>query len=156
VDIQGEYSFAAAREAVFAVMTDPEALKRALPGCTEFRETSPQHFHVALSVNLVVLSINATAQVALIDREPPVGYRIQVNGEGSYGTLAVDGRFTFEPIATGTLMRYDLGLEVTGKFALLGAPVIEPATKLLVAQLFGALDKEALALPAGAVSHGRS
>ena len=142
MEVLGEYTFAAAPEAVFDTLTDPSALRRALPGCEEFREVSPEHYRVSLAVSLVISSVTVTGDVAITERERPSGYRIEVSGSGSAGSLHVDGRFRLEANGAKTLLRYQLAIEFTGALAVLGATIVEPAARLILGQFMGAMEKE--------------
>ena len=86
MEVRGDHTFAAAPEAVFDTLTDPAVLKRALPGCEEFREVSPEHYRVTLAVNLVISSVTVGGDVAITDRDRPKSYRVEVSGSGSATT----------------------------------------------------------------------
>jgi carbon monoxide dehydrogenase subunit G len=153
MDVSGDHVFHAPREAVFDLLVDPEALKRALPGCEEFRETSPEHYRVTMAVNLVVASVTVGGDVVIRVVERPARYLVRVSGSGSAGSLAVEGKFGLEEINGGTLVRYSLEIETTGALGALGAPIIEPAAKLILSQFMGALGKQ-LGQPAGSPGQG--
>lgn len=139
MDVEGEYQFAAGREAVFDALVDPEALKRALPGCEDFREVSPEHYRVVMALNVIAFSVTVSGDVAITDRVRPESYRVEVFGSGSAGSLRVNGRFVLGDEGPRSRLRYQLTIETTGTLGMLGAPIIEPAAKLILGQFFGAM-----------------
>ena len=144
MEVRGDHLFAAPPEAVFDTLTDPEALKRALPGCDEFREVTPEHYRVTLAVNLVISSVTVAGDVAITERDRPNSYRVEVSGSGSAGSLHVDGRFALEAQDAGSMLRYALTIEFTGALAVLGAAVVDPAARAILTQFMSAMEKEVL------------
>ncbi len=151
MDVRGDYTFTAERALLWDTMTDVEVTKRALPGCQEFREVSPENYRVTLKVNVIAFDVTVSGDVVITDLKRPDSYRVLVSGSGSAGTLKADVRLVLTEKGTGSLLNYHLNLQLTGALALLGIAMIDPAVKMIMNQFLGSIEKELAAItPAAA------
>jgi 2-furoyl-CoA dehydrogenase large subunit len=65
------------------------------------------------------------------------------SGRSSLGTGAGDGLVTLQAIDGGTRLRYDYRAKVGGKVAMVGSRMLEGAARIIVAQLFESLGRQA-------------
>jgi 2-furoyl-CoA dehydrogenase large subunit len=79
--------------------------------------------------------------------DPPRSLRLAGNGSATLGTGSGDGHLRLEPTAGGTLLHYDYEARVSGKVAAVGSRMLEGATRVLLAQLFEALGRQAAGAP---------
>ena len=144
MNVEGSHSFAASRALTWEMLLDPEVLKAALPGCETFLEVAPEQYKVTLTVSLIAFTAKVTGDVSITDRVAPDSYRVLVSGSGSLGSLNVDVKIRLTGDAP---VRVDYALEITadGALGMLGAPVIEPAAKMIMGQFWGALEKQIVA-----------
>lgn len=139
--VSGEHTFAAARERVYEAFTDPEVLRKVLPGCDEFRETGPEDYHVTITVSLIAFKATVSGDVTITERVPPESYLVKVTGSGSLGSLAVDAVMRLTGGYPSTKVDYELDIQTTGVLMTMGAPVIEPAAKMIMGQFMGSMEK---------------
>jgi len=140
---QGEVHIAAAPEQVFAVLLDPAALARVIPGCHALEADGPNRYRAEVTVGVGLVKARYEARIVLSDIEPPRRLRLAGSGRSSLGTGAGDGLVTLEAVAGGTLLRYDYRAQVGGKVAMVGSRMLEGAARIIVAQLFESLGRQA-------------
>jgi 2-furoyl-CoA dehydrogenase large subunit len=69
--------------------------------------------------------------------------RLAGSGRSSLGTGSGDGAVRLERTAGGTRLHYDYRAQVGGKVAAVGSRMLEGAARLIVAQLFESLGRQA-------------
>ena len=74
--------------------------------------------------------------------------RLAGSGQSALGTAAGSGTVGLEPKPGGTRLHYDYRAQVGGKVAAVGSRMVEGAARIVVAQLFEALGREAAGTPA--------
>lgn len=140
---QGEVRIAATPEQVFAVLLDPAALARVIPGCHALVADGPNRYRAEVTVGVGLVKARYEARIQLSDIEAPRRLRLAGSGQSSLGTGAGDGLVTLEAVAGGTLLRYDYRAQVGGKVAMVGSRMLEGAARIIVAQLFESLGRQA-------------
>ena len=140
---QGSVEIAATPEQVFAVLMDPAALAKVIPGCHALTADGPNRYRADVTVGVGLVKARYEALIALSDIDPPRRLRLSGSGRSSLGTGAGDGLVTLEATATGTRLNYDYQAQVGGKVAMVGSRMLEGAARIIVAQLFESLGRQA-------------
>lgn len=131
-------------EAVFAVMLDPQALAKVIPGCHGLEEIGEHHYRADVTVGVAMVKARYEAQIRLTELDPPHSLRLAGTGTSSLGGASGDGKVTLEPTESGgTLLSYDYQAEVSGKVAAVGGRMLEGAAKMVLGQLFEQLGRQA-------------
>jgi 2-furoyl-CoA dehydrogenase large subunit len=142
---RGTVDIAAAPEQVFAVLLDPVALARVIPGCHALDADGPDRYRADVTLGVSLVKARYEARIQLSEIDAPRSLRLAGSGASPLGTGAGDGRVTLEPTATGTRLAYDYRAQVGGKVAMVGSRMLEGAARIIVAQLFEALGRQAVA-----------
>jgi len=140
---RGEVVLGAPPETVFAVLLDPQALARVIPGCNALVPAGENRYRADVTVGVGLIKARYQAEVALSELDPPRSLRLAGSGLSSVGSARGSGIVTLEPAAGGTLLRYDYAAEVSGKVAAVGSRMLEGAAKIVLNQLFEQLGKTA-------------
>ena len=140
---QGEIVLPAPPEAVFAVLLDPAALAKVVPGCNALDQIGPNRYRADVTVGVGMIKARYAAEIALSDLEPPHRLRLAGSGLSSMGAAKGSGLVTLESQGSGTLLRYDYEAEVSGKVAAVGGRMLEGAAKIVLKQLFEQLGRQA-------------
>jgi len=143
----GSVQLAATPEAVFAVLLDPVALAKVVPGCHALERTAENHYRADVTVGVGMIKARYAAQIVLSELEPPHRLRLTGTGLSSLGTASGSGIVQLEASGTGTRLSYDYEAEVSGKVAAVGSRMLEGAAKIVLRQLFESLGRQASGAP---------
>lgn len=145
--MNGEVQLAAPRNVVWEKLNDAEVLKQCIPGCEELNKTSDTEFQAIATIKIGPVKAKFKGRVHLSDLDPPNGYKISGDGEGGVAGFA-KGAATVKLSDKdgGTLLSYDVELQIGGKLAQLGQRLIQGTAKKLADDFFA---KFAAAVAAG-------
>jgi carbon monoxide dehydrogenase subunit G len=140
MELTGEYSLPAGREAVWRALNDRELLRRCIPGCEELEQISATEFAAKVKSKIGPVSARFSGRVHLEDLSPPESYTIRGEGEGGVAGFAKgSARVSLEARAEATVLRYVADAQVGGKLAQLGSRVLKGTAQKLADQFFGSL-----------------
>lgn len=139
----GTTDIAASPEAVFAVLLDPAALARVIPGCHALETVGEHRYRADVTVGVGLVRARYAAEIELSELDPPRSLRLAGSGLSSLGSARGSGRVTLEPSESGTRLHYDYRAEVSGKVAAVGGRMLEGAAKIVLAELFEQLGEQA-------------
>ena len=145
---EGVIEIAAPPDKVFAILLDPAALARVIPGCHALEAIGPNQYRADVTLGVGLVRARYAARIDLSEIDAPRSLRLAGSGQSSLGTAAGDGTVRLEPSATGTRLAYDYQAQVGGKVAAVGSRMLEGAARIIVAQLFEALGRQAVGAPA--------
>ncbi len=150
---QGTVDLDATPEAIFAVLMDPQALAKVIPGCHALEATAPNQYRADVTVGVGMIKARFEAQIGLSDIDAPHRLRLAGAGISPLGTARGEGLVELTPTAHGTRLSYDYEAQVSGKVAAVGGRMLEGAAKVVLRQLFESLGRQASAKP---VEQGRA
>jgi 2-furoyl-CoA dehydrogenase large subunit len=151
---QGKVEIEATPEAIFAVLMDPVALARVVPGCHALETMAPNQYRADVTVGVGMIKARFEAKIGLSDIEAPRRLRLSGAGISSLGTASGAGLVELTPTATGTSLSYDYEAQVSGKVAAVGARMLEGAAKVVLGQLFESLGRQATGRPVNGKANG--
>ncbi len=139
MDVSGSYTFAAAPDAVWKLLTDPDVIAGCLPGCDRLEPIGADQYRATLALAVASIGGRYTGTVSMLDKNPPHSYRLVVEGRGTPGF--VTGEATIELIAegNGTTVRVTGRGEVGGLIARVGQRLLGSASKLMMDRFFECL-----------------
>jgi uncharacterized protein len=141
--IEGTQELRAKRERVYQVLTDPEVLRRCIPGCERLEKTSENAYALTLRAGVGSIKGVFTGNVRLEDLRAPSHYRLAVDGKGQPGFLKGTGDLDLEEQGDATLIKYQGDVQVGGTIASVGQRMIQGAAKMIASQFFTAIEAEA-------------
>jgi 2-furoyl-CoA dehydrogenase large subunit len=139
----GVIEIAAPPEKVFAVLLDPAALAQVIPGCHELVLIGENRYRADVTVGVGLVKARYAAEIALSEIDAPRSLRLAGQGASSLGTGAGSGTVRLEATAEGTRLHYDYAAQVGGKVAAVGSRMLEGAARIVLAQLFESLGRQA-------------
>jgi uncharacterized protein len=140
--LDGSHHFNAPRDRVWAAFTDPGVLARATPGCERLDPVGPDEFDATLSVGVSAVKGVYQGKLAILDKTPPEGYTLRVEGSGRPGFVKGEGRLTLTEQEGGTLVSIRAEAQVGGVIAAVGQRLLGAAARMLMEQFFSALEAE--------------
>ncbi|MCK6531296.1 carbon monoxide dehydrogenase subunit G, partial [Myxococcota bacterium] len=140
---QGSVDIAAPPEKEFAVLLDPAALARVLPGCHALQRDGEHRYRADVTVGVGLVKARYEARIELSEIDAPRSLRLAGSGQSSLGTGSGSGTVRLEATAAGTRLHYDYAAQVGGKVAAVGSRMLEGAARIVLAQLFESLGRQA-------------
>jgi carbon monoxide dehydrogenase subunit G len=150
--LRDEVVIHASPKAVWSLISDAAALQRVLPGAEAIVETGPGRFRGVLASRIQFLTVKADVDARFEDADPPRHLRLQMSGRprGLAGSFSVSIPFDLEPlpgdpstdVAPSTRISYVVDLDVAGRLAVFGKPLLADTMRREVAALLANVDRE--------------
>ena len=147
MEITGSHTFKAPQRVVWQVITDPDTLRKCLPGCEEFELQENGSYKVTLTLGIGAIKGTYTGMVQMLNEQPYDSYDLKVSAKGGAGFVEGNGSFMLASDAKDgekTVVNYRGEANAGGKIAGLGQRVIKAAAQFVAGQFFKALDKEVM------------
>lgn len=140
--IAGSQTINAQVAVAWQLLTDPETLSRAIPGCQAIMPLSAREFELHLELGIAAVKGSYRGRLGITDTDPPQHFKLTITAEGAAGF--VNASISVDLVETGsaTLVKYDGEAQVGGPVAAAGQRVLGGVSKLLINQFFSNLKKE--------------
>lgn len=145
MELHGTHTFDAPQQAVWHVLTDPDTLRRCLPGCQRFELQPDGAYAITLTIGIAAIKGTYTGTVQMLNEKPPDSYTLKMAAKGGVGFVDGHGDFQIIPHEKNnnqTFLSYKGEAHVGGKIAGLGQRVIHAGANLVIGQFFRAMEKE--------------
>jgi carbon monoxide dehydrogenase subunit G len=154
MDMTGEHTINAPRQAVWAALNDPEVLKQSIAGCEELNKTSDTEFQAQVTAKVGPVKAKFGGKVTLSDLDPPNGYTITGEGSGGAAGFAKGGAKVHleDAAAGGTLLKYEVHAQIGGKLAQIGSRLVDGAARKMANEFFAAFAATVEARSGGAAA----
>lgn len=144
--VSGTYTFDADQPTVWAVLLDPNALAKALPGVETLIpiEGETLAWRATAKIGLAGISGTFTGTVRLRDVQPITSYQLDVHGEGQQSIINGHAAIALAPASDPhrTVLTWTGDAAISGKLAGIGQRVINMAAPMLANQFFQGLAKQ--------------
>jgi carbon monoxide dehydrogenase subunit G len=142
MQVEGSASVPAPRDRVFAMLLDPEVLKRTLTGCEDFIPTGADAFCIKMSAGIGGVRGRAEGEVLVKESRPPEHFRLAMKGKG-VGSF-VEGWVTIDLAeANGeTQIEYRGEAALGGLITVVGNSMIDRVVRKVLRDFFERLKNE--------------
>jgi len=140
--IESTQELHAPRDRIYSALTDPEVLRRCIPGCESLEKTAEDTYSATLKAGVGSIKGTFKGEVRLEDMRPPEHYRIVVEGKGAIGFAKGSADFDLEEKDGVTVIKYSGELQIGGTIAGVGQRMIQGAAKMMASRFFAALEAE--------------
>jgi hypothetical protein len=134
--------FAHPRERVWALLQDPSALARLLPGVEKLEPVGPDRYAIAVKLGVGAVRGTYAGQVELTDQRPPESYRLVGDAKGGPGWAKGSASMTLVEEGGGTRIVARGDVQVGGTVASVGQRMMEGVAKSMAREFFSSLDRE--------------
>jgi carbon monoxide dehydrogenase subunit G len=134
--VEGTYTFPGKPQQVWDLLLDPESLRTCIPGVESLTETSTDHWDTVMKVGVAAIKGTYKGKIAIIDRDAPQVYTLQVEGSGGPGFVKGTARIRLEEAGEGTLVHVEGDGQVGGMLAGVGQRMLPGVAKMLMNQFF--------------------
>jgi carbon monoxide dehydrogenase subunit G len=144
LNISGEITVAALREAVFKALSDPPFFASCIEGVGELTEIDATHYSAVLETRVAYLRFKFKANVEITRLSPPEEIEAKVEGTplGIVGRLTATAKTRLAESGGQTIIHYSIDATLTGKLGSMGQPVLKAKAKEMekhfTARLFAA------------------
>ena len=133
----GSYQINLKKQKVWDALNDSEILKKAIPGCEEFKKNSDTEFTATATNKIGPFNATFTGDVELKDLNPPNSYKISGSGNSPVGFASGEASVNLEDHENGTKLTYIVEANVGGKIAQVGSRLIDMTAKKMADIFFG-------------------
>lgn len=138
MEVEGEIDVDAPRETVVEEMQKAEVLEQVIPNCTRVDEVGEREYEAEVSERISMVSLDVEINVAILEFNPPESFVVSVDGTAPGGNTDVNADMEFdlsEADGGGTLIDYEMDIEVSGKLASLGFRMLKSTVNKRIEQM---------------------
>jgi 2-furoyl-CoA dehydrogenase large subunit len=140
---RGEACVAAPREAVWAMLLDPAVLMAVVPGAHAVERVSATEYRAEVTLGVGPVKGRYRVRLALADLLAPSSLTLSGRAEGALGFGHGQGRVTLREDGAATVIAYQYEAQLGGRVASIAGRLLDGATRLVIAQFFAALARQA-------------
>jgi carbon monoxide dehydrogenase subunit G len=143
VNVSGERTFEAPREAVWKVLNDPASMAKTMPGVESFDVHDPAHWTANVKIPLGLGGLKMKVDMQKIEEHEPDHAKLQIKGQGVGAMMSMVTSFDLaESDGNGTAMNWHADVRIAGPVGAMGQRVLQPIVNQQVQQVLKALDRE--------------
>lgn len=152
MNVSGECTVGAPREAVFDKLADPVFFASCFDGVSGLTETGPGRYDATFETTVAYMKFRFKMQVEMVRMNRPDVIEAKIEGSptGMVGRLAATTNTTLSDVPTGTRIEYHIESVLAGKLGSLGQPVLKAKARDMERQFVARL--RATFPPASAVT----
>lgn len=140
--LDGNYTFNAPAERVWALLLSADALKSCVPGCEKLEPVGEDSYNATLKVGVAAIRGTYNGKVRITDKNEPNSYTLQVEGSGGPGFVRGEAKITLQPNGDTTQVNVDADGQVGGTVAGVGQRMLGGVAKMLMNQFFDCMSKQ--------------
>ena len=141
--VEGSHTVPLPPEPAYQLLQDPMVLAKCMPGCERLERIGDGEYAMRMKMVLASISGLFDGKVRVADPNPPVSFRMVVEGNGKIGFMKGEGTITLAPQESGTGVSYEGEVQVGGAIANVGQRLIYTTARMLIKRFFERLGKEA-------------
>jgi uncharacterized protein len=142
VNVSGERSFAAPRDAVWKVLNDPASMAKTMPGVESFDIHDDKRWTANVKIPLGLGGLKMKVDMEKVEEQAPEHASLQIKGHGVGAMLSMQTSFDLADEGEGTLMKWAAEVKIAGPVGSMGQRVIQPIVNQQVSHVLSALDRE--------------
>ncbi len=139
----GTYTFRTSAATVWHLLNDPEVIASCLPGCDRLEPLGDDRYKANLSVAVAAIGGQYSGTVALLDKDPPHGYRLVVEGSGKAGFVSGEARIALTEHEGTTTIGVNGEGHVGGLMARVGQRLLGSVSQMMMDRFFACLRAKA-------------
>lgn len=139
--VSGEATLHAPISEVWAALTDPTVLERAIPGCERLEADGTDRYSMTLTAGVASVKGTYLGEVILTDQRCPDSFVLRASGSGGPGTVEADVDVRLKAIDDdSTHLSYVADAMVGGVVAGVGQRMLAGVAKKMADQFFRSVD----------------
>ena len=148
MQITGSYTFDFDQQTVWAILMNPDAIAKAIPGVQQMipLENEPDAWRATARLSVASLNGTYSGVIRLSELDPPRQYRLTVTGEGQQSIIDGTALITLEPTSDSgtpkTNVSWMAEANLSGKLASIAQRLVSVAASMMSRQFFGGLARQ--------------
>lgn len=148
MNVSGERTFAASRQAVWDVLNDPASMAKTMPGVESFDVHDEKRWTANVKIPLGLGGLKMKIDMDKTEERAPEFAKLHVKGQGVGAMLNMQTSFTLTDAAGGTSMAWAADVKLAGPVGSMGQRVLQPIVNQQVQHVLSALDAQVQAAAA--------
>ncbi len=140
--LEGTHKFSAPPERIWTLLNDPDVLARTTPGLSSLEPDGDDVYKARFRIKLGPVNGGFDGSLAVLDKDPPRGYRLEIDVGGRLGTTRAEGTFEIRGEDEGSVVAFAGDARLKGVLARMGGRVLTGVARQFTRQFFEALEKE--------------
>ena len=149
MNVSGERTFAAPRDAVWKVLNDPASMAKTMPGVQSFDVHDADRWTANVKIPLGLGGLKMQIDMNKTEERAPEFAKLEIKGKGVGAMLNMQTSFELSDAAGGTAMKWAADVKLAGPVGSMGQRVLQPIVNQQVEHVLSALDREVQAAVAG-------
>jgi uncharacterized protein len=142
MNVSGERTFAAPRQAVWDVLNDPASMAKTMPGVESFDVHDEKRWTANVKIPLGLGGLKMKVDMNKTEERPPEHASLDIKGNGVGAMLSMQTSFDLSEVDGGTSMRWAADVKLAGPVGSMGQRVLQPIVNQQVSHVLSALDRE--------------
>ncbi len=140
--LEGSHKFSAPPERIWTLLNDPAVLVRTTPGLSSLEPDGEDVYKARFQIKLGPVNGGFDGSLAVRDKEPLRGYRLEIDVGGRLGTTKAEGTFEIREEDGDAVVAFAGDARLKGVLARMGGRVLTGVARQFTRQFFEALEKE--------------
>jgi uncharacterized protein len=142
MNVSGERTFAAPRDAVWGVLNDPASMAKTMPGVESFDVHDAERWTANVKIPLGLGGLKMKIDMNKTEERPPEYAKLNVKGQGVGAMLSMITSFELRDVDGGTAMKWAADVKIAGPVGSMGQRVLQPIVNQQVEHVLSALDRQ--------------
>jgi carbon monoxide dehydrogenase subunit G len=142
VNVSGERTFSAPREAVWQVLNDPASMAKTMPGVESFDVHDDKRWTANVKIPLGLGGLKMKIDMDKTEEREPDFAKLHIKGQGVGAMLNMETSFELADADGGTAMKWAAEVKIAGPVGSMGQRVLQPIVNQQVQQVLKALDEQ--------------
>jgi carbon monoxide dehydrogenase subunit G len=139
MELKATYSFSIAPAQLWESLMDPEVIASCLPGCQKFEAIGEDEYRVVMNAAVAAIGGSFGGTVRIADKQPPLSYRLLVDGSGSPGFAKGESIVTLRETPSGADVDVNATVTIGGLVAQVGQRLLGVTGKMMMDRFFNCL-----------------
>jgi carbon monoxide dehydrogenase subunit G len=142
MNVEGTREFAAPRERVWEIISDPASMASLMPGVEGFEVIDDTHWRAKVKVPLGLGGLKMTMEFEQLEERPLEYASLRGKGKGMGAMMDMTTSFTLSGEGDRTQMAWEADVKLAGVLASMGQRVLQPIVNQQVEGIMTALEKK--------------
>jgi carbon monoxide dehydrogenase subunit G len=142
MELSSSYRFAAPADTVWNLLIDPDVVSSCVPGCERLEPLGDDRYKATLTLSVAAIGGQYTGTLAILDKQPPRSYRLQLEGKGKGGFVTGEAAIELREQDGATDVTVNGRGNVGGVIAAVGQRMLGTVSKMMMDRFFACLQSK--------------